>query len=51
MCVLIVSDSFIHKIQSYYIVLNHFNLILCRIHELSTWPCLHPGTPIQIDGV
>lgn len=22
--------------------LNHFHLILCRVHELSTWPCLHP---------
>ena len=45
MCIFYMSMSyFVHKIQSEYIVLNHFHLILGMDHELSTLLCLHPCT-------
>jgi hypothetical protein len=37
-----VYEVFLHKIQSWYIILNHFNLSLIRVMELCNRPCLHP---------
>jgi hypothetical protein len=38
----IVYVVFFHRMQSLYIVLNHFHLNMCKDQELSTLPYLHP---------
>ena len=43
--------SSFHKIQSYYIILNHFHLNMCEDQGISTLPCLHPPVELGMGSI